>query len=119
MLSFDEDGGLIFRREDGSECKVERTCGYCDFCDYNHSHDYLREVSEGMSALVLCPYHWNVFQENDGQMRRPKQMCGDCWIELVGDHAWRVMEQNEDIYQTIIESGDHCKGVNEGGCVHE
>ena len=92
------------------------SAGYCDYCDYNHSQQYLRVVED----MLMCPYH---FQE---WLRDPHSFCvspveyrcQDCWIKIFGHYVWRLIE-NAEIDQHICDRSEHCdsckKQSQEGG----
>ncbi len=88
-----------------------RTSGYCDFCDYEHSSNYLWHIDNDDGNVVLCPYHYQEYLDTKGRMKTTKHRCQECWIEVLGSYVWRRIEETE-IDQLIIESDEHCSFCN-------
>lgn len=86
----------------------KRTNGYCDFCDYQHSMDYLWHIDNEDGDVILCPGHYQEYIDTKGTMKPIHYRCEDCWIDLVGTYVWRKMELAE-IDQLIVEQTEHCK----------
>ena len=84
------------------------TSGYCDFCDYQHSTPYLWHIDNDDGNVVLCPYHYQEYIDTEGQMKRGRDRCADCWIKELGSYVWRRIEEAE-IDQLICEQDEHCK----------
>lgn len=84
--------------------EYERTNGYCDYCDYNHSGDYLRIVDN----MNMCPYHFQEWQRDQNSFCVSEHKCEDCWIKIFGHYVWRQMELAE-LSQHFLESKEHCQ----------
>ena len=89
----------------------QRTNGYCDFCDYQHSDNYLWHINNDDGNVVLCPHHYQEYIETEGKMRPCHHRCEQCWIDLLGSYVWRQIELTE-IDQLICEQVEHCKNCN-------
>lgn len=85
-----------------------RTNGYCDFCDYHHSGNYLWHIDNDDGNVVLCPSHYQEYINTKGHMRPCHYRCVDCWIDLVGSYVWRRIEEAE-IDNMIVELKEHCQ----------
>lgn len=86
----------------GTKCS-----GYCDFCDYQHSFDYLWHIDNDDGNVILCPFHYQEYINTKGTMIQTKHRCGDCWIKELGSYVWRRMEEAE-IDQLICQQDEHC-----------
>jgi nitrite reductase/ring-hydroxylating ferredoxin subunit len=88
-----------------------RTAGYCSFCEFNHSSEYLWEIDNNDGHVVLCPKHYSEYIATKGTMISTKNRCDDCWIKELGTYVWRKMELAE-IDQLICEMPEHCSFCN-------
>jgi len=84
-----------------------KTNGYCDFCDYEHSSNYLWEIDNEDGNVILCPHHYQEYLDTKGTMIRTKYRCQDCWIKELGSYVWRKIELAE-IDQLICDTSEHC-----------
>jgi len=84
-----------------------RCAGYCDFCGYNHSMEYLWHIDNNDGNVILCPFHYQEYIDTQGTMITTKMRCEDCWKKELGSYVWRRMEESE-IDQLICEMEDHC-----------
>ena len=92
-----------------SDVQYPRSAGYCDYCDYNHSQQYLRVVDD----MLMCPYHffqWLTDQESFC-VSPVAYRCEDCWIQVFGHYVWRLI-QNAEIDQHICDRSEHCDYCN-------
>jgi len=81
-----------------------RTNGYCDYCDYQHSGDYLTIVDN----MLMCPYHFLEWERDQHSFCVSEPKCRDCWVKIFGHYVWRQIEE-ADIDEHILETDEHCK----------
>ena len=81
-----------------------RTNGFCDYCDYQHSSDYLRVVDDNL----MCPYHFQEWERDQHSFCVSEHKCQDCWVKIFGHYVWRQIEEAE-LDQHILEMDDHCQ----------